>query len=417
MMRIFHVIFLLFASVACSKYNDSELRRRVDAVESRIESLEQKLNDYNNSLQQLSRLIEAQQSGDLISSVDSMPDNKGWKIVFVSGKEICIYNGEDGKDGANGKDGKDGNDGSNGVDAVAPVVSVRQDEAGIWCWTINGEWLLADGKRVKAAGIDGLTPEFFSENGNIYVRYSSDSQWELIGSCGAETSSVEGLSSVFTNVSRIGETVVFVLSDGATISLPISTSAAEYISFADPYVKAICIRNFDTDHDGELSYEEAAAVRSLGGVFSNISLINMHYANDYWNAGILQLGNPALLSFDELKYFTSLESIGSEEFSFDINLWKISFPAGLSSVGSNKTLTFTAADPGAGGRQSGTYTLSYGPFTNCPLSEVTFLSETPIGTKPFFEVSANCRILVPETALDAYKGAWNTFAEQIEAIK
>jgi hypothetical protein len=56
--------------------------------------------------------------------------------------------------------------------------------------------------------------------------------------------------------------------------------AAENITFADPNVKAICIANWDTDGDGQLSYKEAAAVDSLGQVFT---------------------GNKKILSFDELE--------------------------------------------------------------------------------------------------------------------
>ena len=65
------------------------------------------------------------------------------------------------------------------------------------------------------------------------------------------------------------------------------------ITFADSNVKAICVANWDTDGDGELSYEEAAAVTDLGQVFR---------------------GNTEITSFEELQYFTGLASIGSEAF-------------------------------------------------------------------------------------------------------
>lgn len=58
------------------------------------------------------------------------------------------------------------------------------------------------------------------------------------------------------------------------------------IDFNDPAVKAICIANFDTDGDGELSLDEAAAVTTLGTAFK---------------------GNTEIRSFDELKYFTGLD--------------------------------------------------------------------------------------------------------------
>lgn len=63
------------------------------------------------------------------------------------------------------------------------------------------------------------------------------------------------------------------------------------IEFAD--AKAICVANWDTNSDGELSEAEAAAVTDLNHVF----------------------GEKAITSFNELQYFTGLSMIGDEEFS------------------------------------------------------------------------------------------------------
>ena len=41
------------------------------------------------------------------------------------------------------------------------------------------------------------------------------------------------------------------------------------IVFADDTVKALCVQNWDTNGDGELSYLEAASVTSLGYVFES----------------------------------------------------------------------------------------------------------------------------------------------------
>ena len=62
----------------------------------------------------------------------------------------------------------------------------------------------------------------------------------------------------------------------------------EAITFADDNVKAICIANWDTNGDGELSYVEAAAVTDLGTVFRN---------------------HTEIISFDELQYFVGLTTI------------------------------------------------------------------------------------------------------------
>ena len=90
------------------------------------------------------------------------------------------------------------------------------------------------------------------------------------------------------------------------------------ISFADPNVKAICVANWDTNGDGELSKDEAAAVTDLTTKFK---------------------GNTDITSFDELQYFTGLTSIyGNGQravgaFAGCTNLISITIPNTVTSIG------------------------------------------------------------------------------------
>ena len=84
------------------------------------------------------------------------------------------------------------------------------------------------------------------------------------------------------------------------------------IEFADNEVKAICVANWDTNEDGELSYDEAAAVTDLGEAFSE---------------------NEEIVSFNELQYFTGLTRIAREAFYGCINLEEIMLPEGLTIIG------------------------------------------------------------------------------------
>ena len=116
------------------------------------------------------------------------------------------------------------------------------------------------------------------------------------------------------------------VSSEATYSIPVSgdrTFVALFmqegnIVFADDNVKSICVAHWDTNHDGELSYAEAAAVANLGQVFSY---------------------NTAITSFDELQYFINLNSIVNYEgwlsgcFSGCTNLASIEIPNSVSSIG------------------------------------------------------------------------------------
>ena len=71
--------------------------------------------------------------------------------------------------------------------------------------------------------------------------------------------------------------------------VPITDTLTEpFINFADSIVKDICVNNWDTNNDGELTFEEAAAVTSLGEAFKY---------------------NTQITKFNELQYFTGLTSI------------------------------------------------------------------------------------------------------------
>jgi len=112
----------------------------------------------------------------------------------------------------------------------------------------------------------------------------------------------------------------------ATLYVPVGSKAAyqaadywkdfkeivEIIMFADANVKALCVANWDTDGDGELSVAEAAAVTNLGEVFR---------------------GNTDIASFDELQYFNGLTMIADNAFRDCSGLTSITIPSSVTSIG------------------------------------------------------------------------------------
>ena len=82
------------------------------------------------------------------------------------------------------------------------------------------------------------------------------------------------------------------------------------IEFADAKVKELCVANWDTNKDGALSEAEAAAVTDLGEVFK---------------------GNTEITLFNELQYFTGLETIGKSAFEGS-TVTSVKFPSTLTKI-------------------------------------------------------------------------------------
>lgn len=87
---------------------------------------------------------------------------------------------------------------------------------------------------------------------------------------------------------------------------------SDIIKFKDPFVRAICIKNWDKNGDGELSYGEAALVSEKD--FKGFK------------------GNKDITSFNELRYFKILKAIPSSSFNGCTSLTSIALPSTLETI-------------------------------------------------------------------------------------
>lgn len=169
------VLVLFFTG--CQEYDDTEIKGRVDNLESQVTELRLLVEKINSNLTSLVTAVDALNNQDQIVSVEKLPAGNGYTITFKKSGTITIYNGEKGLDGKNGTDGSDGKDGK------SPVISISQDSDGKYYWTLDGEWLLVNGQKVPATA-EVTVPKIKVEDGK-FLFSTNGTDWVVIGDAGA----------------------------------------------------------------------------------------------------------------------------------------------------------------------------------------------------------------------------------------
>lgn len=272
---------------------------------SAFEALQRLCNETNTNLSALQTIVTALQNNDYITSVDPLTENGkvvGYTIKFAKSNPIVIYNGKDGADG---------------VDGNTPVIGVKKDTDGIYYWTLDGEFIVVDGQKIKAQGTDGnngadgsdgVTPKLEIREGYWWISYDNGTNWSQLGKATGE----DGKDADSIKITQDENNVYFELADGTVITILKSTQQlSDTISFEDLYVKIICVNNWDKNNDGELSYDEAEAVTNIGQIFA---------------------GNDNIQMFNELKYFTNITSIPIGAFDGCSSLWQITIPRNVTII-------------------------------------------------------------------------------------
>ena len=334
---------------------------------SAFEALQRLCNETNTNLSALQTIVTALQNNDYITSVDPLTEDGkvvGYTIKFAKSNPIVIYNGKDGADG---------------VDGNTPVIGVKKDTDGIYYWTLDGEFIVVDGQKIKAQGTDGnngadgsdgVTPKLEIREGYWWISYDNGTNWTQLGKATGE----DGKDADSIKITQDENNVYFELADGTVITISKTGQSADpnIIQFEDALVKAICITNWDKNEDGALSYEEAAAVTTIGTEFSEKGIYAFNELQYF--TGLTSIPNDAFLNCNELlsiKLPDNIISINVAAFRGCASLKKIHIPANVESIKLQAfygCISLISIDIPASVK-----TIQAGAFSNCrKLASVTF---------------------------------------------
>ena len=378
---------------------------------SAFEALQRLCNETNTNLSALQTIVTALQNNDYITSVDPLTENGkvvGYTIKFAKSNPIVIYNGKDGADGVNGN---------------TPVIGVKKDTDGIYYWTLDGEFIVVDGQKIKAQGTDGnngtdgsdgVTPKLEIREGYWWISYDNGTNWTQLGKATGE----DGKDADSIKITQDENNVYFELADGTVITISKTGQSADpnVIQFEDEAVKAICVGYWDFDNDGELSYNEAAKVTDITNVFrgTNISTFNEFQ----YFTGLTEVSKYTFTGCEDLIRIIipqNVNIIDEHAFANCTNLARITLNTSLTTIGiyafgncsSLKTITIP----------SSVTTIRGSAFYLCKILSTIYCTPTtpPTGLDNYtFETT--CKIYVPLSAVSSYKyrESWSKYASQIE---
>ena len=169
----------------------------------------------------------------------------------------------------------------------------------------------------------------------------------------------------------------------------------DIIEFADAEVKRICVENWDTNDDGELSKAEAAAVETLKKDNGDGTLGDPVFK-----------GNTNITSFEEFQYFTGLTSVEEYAFSGCRNLTSVIVPKNVKTTQNGafsgcRNLSITLSE--------GLIELGPNTFNGCYYMKEIRLPEslTTIARQVFYECYGLKSLFIPKnvTSINVFNSA------------
>jgi len=201
MKKLFSFVMIAVLAImvsGCQKYDDSELRKEIDGLKTRLAAVEA-LNTYKDLLQKLN-------SGTVATGY-SVSGNE-ITLTFADGKSLTFN--QKGEPGAPGESIT----GPEGQPGVSP--QIKNEDGKWWISTDNGKTWEEAGSSVGTPGENGITPMFRinEENTTWEVSYDEGNSWTPVGSA-IDRSLIWDVT-----LAEDGDSITITLADGTNIVVP-----------------------------------------------------------------------------------------------------------------------------------------------------------------------------------------------------
>lgn len=231
------ISLLALTFTACNRY---ALQEDLESLKNEVNELKALCQQLNNDVASLNKFMEAYQGCKMITNV--VETSFGWTIYFNDGTDCDIRNGIDGDKGDTGDKGDKGDTGD------APVIGIRQDTDGIFYWTLNGEFIVVDGKQIPTTGKDAVAPSFRVNGDNmLQASYDGGESWSDVGKIEGVTTTPSAIIDVID-----GEDMVeFVLDETHSLFMnkfkPLKISVSAPVCTGDTYTATYTLVGAEED--------------------------------------------------------------------------------------------------------------------------------------------------------------------------
>lgn len=191
---------------------------------------------------------------------------------------------------------------------------------------------------------------------------------------------------------------------------------SDFIVFADPAAKYACVAKFDTDGDGEVSYEEAEAATSFSGLFNDwkgvSSFDEIRYFKNVHSLSEVFQGCNKLVSIDVPE---SIDDLGSYAFDGCSSLESINLPSGISAIG-NYTFQNCSSLVSIDIPSNVTWIGQYAFYGCYKLASIEFPAQlNTIERYAFSSCSTLSRVAIPDAVIILGKGVFSGCSKLLSA--